>query len=130
MCIKALLPRHGYRHHMPSPQLLPATVPAALLLSDSVTTADASIVSRQILREADARVTLFSFAPGQELTPHTNARRALVHILSGTAEFFYADAWHTLPAGSLLHLPPNAPHAARATEFFTMLLTLCGEPQV
>ena len=114
---------------MPSPQLLSADTPAALPLLGGAGADDASIVSRQILRLPEARVTLFSFAAGQELTTHTNARRALVHVLSGAGEFFYAGAWHRLDTGALLHLPPNHPHAVRATEAFTMLLTLCGDAQ-
>jgi quercetin dioxygenase-like cupin family protein len=90
--------------------------------------APASIVSRAVLTTPEVRVTFFSFAAGQELTTHTNARRALVQILSGVCEFFYADAWHRLEAGTLLHLPPNHPHAVRAPEPFTMLLTLCAAP--
>ncbi len=120
--------RVGYSRRMPS-QLLSADTADAIPLLDGASPATASIVSRQILRLPDARVTLFSFDAGQELTTHTNARRALVQILTGTAEFFYNNAWHTLAAGTLLHLPANAPHAARAPEPFTMLLILCGEPQ-
>ncbi|HWL16185.1 MAG TPA: cupin domain-containing protein [Opitutus sp.] len=90
--------------------------------------APASIVSRALLTTAEARVTFFSFAAGQELTAHTNARRALVQILSGACDFFYAGEWQRLAAGTLLHLPPHHPHAVRASEPFTMLLTLCGEP--
>ena len=86
-----------------------------------------STVSKSILREDNARVTLFSFAAGQELTPHTNRRRALVQILSGSCEFFYNDTWQRLDAGTLLHLPPDHLHAVRAPEPFTMLLILCSE---
>lgn len=88
----------------------------------------ASITSRSVLTTPEARATLFSFATGQELTMHTNARRALVQVLSGEGEFFFAGEWHRLVAGTLLHLPPHHPHAVRAPAPFTMLLTLCGEP--
>jgi len=99
----------------------------AVALVGSTPASAASIVSRTVLKTADARITLFSFAAGQELTSHTNRRRALVQVLEGACDFFYNDAWHRLEAGTLLHLPPNHPHAVRAPAPFTMLLTLCDE---
>ena len=104
-----------------------ATQPAATFSLAIEPAAPESTVSKSILREDNARVTLFSFAAGQELTPHTNRRRALVQILSGSCEFFYNDTWQRIAAGTLLHLPPDHLHAVRAPEPFTMLLTLCSE---
>lgn len=101
---------------------------ADLIVLDSGTVPPAaSIVSRSLLQTNDVRVTLFSFAAGQELTTHTNRRRALIQVLGGSGEFFFNDRWEQLSAGSLLHLPPNHPHAVRAKEPFTMLLTLSSE---
>src|SRR5208283_1614782 len=82
------------------------------------------IVSRTLLRAANARVVLFGFAEGQELTEHTSTQHALVEILSGECEFFLAGKPHLLKAGDFLHLPPNLPHALKATTQFSMLLTL------
>ena len=77
-----------------------------------------------------ARVVLFAFADGQELTAHSSRRRALVQVLDGACEFFFGDAWHCLAAGSLLHLPPGHVHAVRASSGpFSMLLTLGAESQ-
>lgn len=86
-----------------------------------------SIISKLILRKTDARVTLFNFAAGQELTPHSNRRRALVQILTGACDFHFNGTWQRLEAGTLLHLPPNHPHALRAPEPCSMLLILCAE---
>jgi quercetin dioxygenase-like cupin family protein len=100
---------------------------AAISLKENISPAPASIVSRAVLQTPEARVTLFTFAAGQELTSHTNRRRALVQVLEGSCDFHYNDAWHRLDAGAFLNLPPNHRHAVRATEAFTMLLTLCTE---
>lgn len=108
--------------------LVAADAAAAVVLAENAAPAPASIVSRALLQTPEARVTLFSFATGQELTSHTNRRRALIQILEGRCEFFFNDAWHSLAAGTFLHLPPNHPHAVRAPEPFTMLLTLCTDP--
>ena len=82
------------------------------------------IVSRTLLRTANSRVVLFGFAEGQELTEHTSTQHAVVQILSGECDFTLAGEAHKLKAGDLLYMPPNLPHAAKATTKFSMLLTL------
>jgi quercetin dioxygenase-like cupin family protein len=82
------------------------------------------IVSRTLLRTANSRVVLFGFAEGQELTEHTSTQHATIEILSGECEFSLAGKAHALKAGDLVYLPPNLPHAVKATSQFSMLLTL------
>src|ERR1043166_6356236 len=82
------------------------------------------IVSRTLWRTADARAVLFGFDQGQELTEHTSTQHALVQILSGECEFSLAGTPHPLTAGKLVYMPPNLPHSVKATEKFSMLLTL------
>ena len=82
------------------------------------------IVSRTLMRAANGRVVLFGFAEGQELTEHTSTQQALIQILSGECEFFLNGKPHNLKAGDLLYMPPNLPHAVKATKQFSMLLTL------
>ena len=82
------------------------------------------IVSRTILRTPNSRVVLFGFAEGQELTEHTSTQHATVQVISGECEFLLAGKAHQLKAGDFLYMPPNLPHALRATSQFSMLLTL------
>lgn len=82
------------------------------------------IVSRLLFRTATTRVVLFGFDQGQELTEHTSSFHALVQVLSGACEFSVAGQPHRLKAGDLLYMPAHAPHAVKATERFSMLLTL------
>ena len=82
------------------------------------------IVSRTLLRTPTARVVLFGFAEGQELTEHTSTQHALIQVLSGECEFSLSGKPHNLKAGDFLYMPPNAPHAVKATKQFSMLLTL------
>lgn len=82
------------------------------------------IVSRTILRTPNSRVVLFGFAEGQELTEHTSTQHAVIQILSGECEFSLAGKPHTVKAGDLIYMPPNLPHAVKATRQFSMLLTL------
>lgn len=108
--------------------LISADETRALALAEAAHTSEAGIVSRTVLQTAELRVVLFAFADGQELTTHTSKRRALVQILSGECDFFFAGRWQRLSAGSLLHMPPNHEHAVRAVAGpFSMLLTLGAE---
>ena len=95
-----------------------------LSLADETRFAPNGIVSRTLLRTATARVVLFGFAEGQELTEHTSTQHALIQILSGECEFSLAGQPHPLKSGDLLYMPPNLPHAVKATAKFSMLLTL------
>lgn len=99
------------------------TVPLAAATQFS----DNGIVSRTVLSAGRSRVVLFGFAAGQELTEHASPARALVQMLSGRAEWTLAGEKRILGAGELLHLPPGLPHAVRALETFSMLLTLVRE---
>jgi quercetin dioxygenase-like cupin family protein len=82
------------------------------------------IVSRTIFTGGSSRLVLFGFDAGQELTEHTSPHHALVQILSGRCEFTLAGKPRELKAGDLLYMPPGLPHAVKALERFSMLLTL------
>jgi quercetin dioxygenase-like cupin family protein len=82
------------------------------------------IASRTLLRTANSRVVLFGFAEGQELTEHTSTQHATVQILSGECEFILDGQPRRVQAGDLIYMPPNLPHALKATAKFSMLLTL------
>ncbi|ATC63538.1 cupin [Nibricoccus aquaticus] len=108
--------------------LLPTTDAAAITLAGAAEISAAGIVSRTLVQSAELRVVLFSFDQGQELTGHSSKRRALVQVLSGACDFFFNGQWTRLEAGALLHMPPDHPHAVRASHGpFTMLLTLGAE---
>jgi len=127
--IKATGSRRGYIRRMSQTSLIPADVAQSLALADAVEISSAGIVSRTIVQSPELRTVLSAFDAGQELTSHTSRRRALVQVLSGVCDFFFAGAWHRLESGALLHLPPGHPHAVRAgAGAFTMLLTLASEP--
>ncbi len=114
---------------MSNPSLIPTDVAQALSLADNAQVSPSGIVSRTLVQSPELRTVLFAFDAGQELTSHTSRRRALVQVLTGACDFFFAGAWHRLESGALLHMPPGHPHAVRAGFGpFTMLLTLAAEP--
>ncbi len=82
------------------------------------------IVSRTLMRTATSRTVLFGFSEGQELTEHTSTQHALIQILSGECEISLAGKPHMLKKDDMVYMPPNLPHAVRATSQFSMLLTL------
>jgi quercetin dioxygenase-like cupin family protein len=93
-------------------------------LPDETRFAPNGIVSRALLRTATSRLVLFGFAEGQELTEHTSTKHAVIQILTGECEFSLAGKPHSLKAGDLLYMPPHLPHSLKATQRFSMLLTL------
>ncbi len=91
---------------------------------DLVDYQDGSVVSRTIIKKKTGTVTLFAFAQGEELSEHTAAYDALVHIIDGEAEIKVSGTTFHLHSGEMVVLPANAPHAVSAVEPFKMILTM------
>ncbi len=104
--------------------LLDAKSEKIISLAQETQFAPNGIVSRTLLRTSGARVVLFGFAEGQELTEHTSTQHALVQVLSGECEFSLAGKPHNLKPGDFFYMAPNLAHAVKATKQFSMLLTL------
>ena len=104
--------------------LIDAALEKVLSLADETQFAPNGIVSRTLLRTANSRVVLFGFAEGQELTEHMSTQHAVIQVLSGECEFSLAGKPYIAKAGDMIYMPPNLPHAVRATKQFSMLLTL------
>lgn len=120
----------GFGHTGPmKPTLLPSQTAAVCSLFEPCPAVDQGIVSRAVLTTPGLRLTLFHFAPGQELSEHTSKARALVQALTGTCVFTVGTTVHTLKPGDLLHLPPGMPHSLTAPEGCSMLLTQVTEAQ-
>jgi quercetin dioxygenase-like cupin family protein len=87
-----------------------------------------SILSRQILTTPQAKVTLFGFDTGQELTEHTAAWPAILYFAKGDADLTLGGDHYEVHAGSWAHMPARLPHALVAKSPLTMLLImLVGE---
>lgn len=112
---------------MKTSALLASDTAAVISLADIAPVVGHGIVSRTLLASPEMRAVFFSFAPEQALTEHTSTSRAVIHILSGECEFSVEGKPHALRSGNVLHLPPNVPHAVRATTPMTMLLVLSPE---
>jgi len=82
------------------------------------------ITSRTLLNEEHAKVVLFGFDAGQELSEHTASMPAIIHVVSGEGTLTLGD--ERLPArpGLWVSLPANMPHSLTAATPLVMLLTL------
>ena len=83
-----------------------------------------SIVSRTILVDDQIKVSLFGFAPGQELSEHTASVPAIIQILQGTCTLTLGEDTHTAGPGSWVHMTANTKHALRAITPMQMLLIM------
>jgi quercetin dioxygenase-like cupin family protein len=83
-----------------------------------------STVSRTVLTAEGARLVLFAFDAGQELTEHTAAVPVLLQVLDGALLVTASGREVTLRPGGVVHLPSRLPHAVHALEPSRMLLTM------
>lgn len=83
-----------------------------------------SIVSREILKGATGKVTLFAFDAGEGLSEHTSPFNALVEIVEVEAEITISGQPHRVTAGELILMPAQQPHALAAVKRFKMILTM------
>ncbi|HTJ59601.1 MAG TPA: cupin domain-containing protein [Candidatus Saccharimonadales bacterium] len=108
------------------PETRPAALPAAaaLQLADLVGYAEGSIVSRAIVQEPAASLTLFAFDAGQALSEHTTAFDAYLQVLDGEADLAVGGKAFVARAGDVARLPEGVPHEVTARVRFKMLLTM------
>src|SRR5665811_996903 len=72
------------------------------------------IHSQTVYDGPDLRLVLFAFAPGEELSEHTAARPAVVHVLDGAGEAVVGGDAHPLAAGTWFRMPARMSHTIRA----------------
>lgn len=79
----------------------------------------------QTLSDADGvSLILFAFAAGEELSEHTSARPAIIHLLSGEADLSVgAESFQGGP-GTWLRMAAGTSHAIRARTPLVMALYL------
>lgn len=82
------------------------------------------ILSQTLLDDPDVRLVLFGFAPGEELSEHTAARPAIVHVLAGEGTAVVGGERHPIRTGSWFHMPARTPHSIRAETPLTLALYL------
>lgn len=95
-----------------------------LELGQLIDIADDSTVSRTVLKADGARLVLFSFDTGQELSEHSAAMPVLIHVVDGRLTVGAGGESVELGPGGIIHLPARLPHSVLAVEPTRMLLTM------
>jgi quercetin dioxygenase-like cupin family protein len=82
------------------------------------------ILSQTLFDADDVRLVMFGFAPGEELSEHTAARPAIVHVLSGEGEAVVGGERYAIGPGTWFHMPARMAHSIRADTPLAMALYL------
>ncbi|MCG8347032.1 MAG: cupin domain-containing protein [Chloroflexales bacterium] len=93
-------------------------------LFTAVSIPEGGILSRTLHADDQVKVVLFAFDTGQELSEHTAAVPAIVHILQGQVRLTYGAEVIEAGPGAWLHMPARLPHSLLARTPLVMLLTL------
>ena len=83
-----------------------------------------SIVSRTIHVDDQIKVSMFGFAPGQELSEHTASVPAIIQIIKGTCSLNLGEETFTAGPGTWVHMQANTKHALKAITPMQMLLIM------
>jgi quercetin dioxygenase-like cupin family protein len=80
--------------------------------------------SRPLLRRLGVEFLLFAFAAGEQLSEHTSARPAIIHVLEGEGELTVGA--HASPAqpGTWVRMAPEVKHSLAARTPMRMALYL------
>lgn len=82
------------------------------------------ILSRTIHADDRLKAVLFGFAAGEELSEHTAAVPAVLHVIRGEATVTLGADRHEAAAGTWVHMPAKLPHGIHARTPLVMLLLL------
>ena len=93
-------------------------------LAHDITPPEKGILSRTLHKDDQVRITLFGFAPGEELSSHTAPHPAVLYFLSGEAKLKLGDDTMDAGPGSLAHMPAQLPHSIQAKTPVIMLLVM------
>jgi quercetin dioxygenase-like cupin family protein len=87
------------------------------------------ILSQTLSNENGIELVLFAFAPGEQLSEHTSARPAIMHVLSGEADLTVGAEAHSAAAGTWVRMAANTRHSVLARTALVMALYLLpGDP--
>lgn len=86
-------------------------------------------IHSQTLSDAHGiELVLFSMAAGEQLSEHTAARPAIIHVLSGTGELTVDGDRHDVGPGSWMRMEARTPHALVAASALVFGLYLLPRP--
>ncbi len=83
-----------------------------------------SILSRTFYEDEQLKAIVFAFAAGQELSEHTAAHPAMIHILRGQADLTLGGDSKPGEPGAWIHMAAHLPHTVVARTPVIMLLLM------
>ena len=83
-----------------------------------------SILSEALLQNEHVKAVRFVFAAGQELSEHAASVPAMIHQVSGKAEWDLDGKVHEASPGDWAYMPPSLKHTIKAVEDCVFLLLL------
>ncbi len=86
------------------------------------------ILSRTLHQDERAKIILFGFSAGQELSAHTAPMPAILHFLKGTATVRLGPDTVAAQPGSLVYMPPLLEHAIHAETPLLLMLIMLKNP--
>jgi quercetin dioxygenase-like cupin family protein len=86
------------------------------------------IHSQTLWKDGGVELVLFAFAAGEQLSEHTSARPAIIHILSGEADLAVGDEKVAAVAGTWAQMDAGTRHAVVAQTPLVMALYLLPRP--
>jgi quercetin dioxygenase-like cupin family protein len=91
-------------------------------LQQEFTLPEKGILSRVLYKDEKVNVTLFGFAPGEELSAHSAPTPAVLYFLEGQAELQLGTDKVKAEVGSFVYMPPMLSHGVSARTGLRMLL--------
>jgi quercetin dioxygenase-like cupin family protein len=82
------------------------------------------ILSQTLSNEDGIEFLLFGFAAGEQLSEHTSARPAIIHILEGEGELSVGGEAHPALPGTWVRMAPEVKHSLSARTPMRMALYL------
>jgi quercetin dioxygenase-like cupin family protein len=101
---------------------MPATIFQDLLTEAPIPAR--GILSQTLSDEDGVELVLFAFAAGEQLSEHTSARPAIMHILAGEADMTVGAEAVRAAAGTWARMPADTKHSLTARTPVVMALYL------
>jgi len=95
-----------------------------LNISELIDYSEEGVVSKQIMQNNLANITLFSFDKGQGLAEHISPSDVMMQVLDGEVEIEMADKFFILGPGETMIIPENMIYSLFAVEKLKILLTM------
>ena len=93
-------------------------------LADEAPVPARGILSQTLSNDGGVECLVFGFAPGEQLSEHTSARPAIIHVLSGEGDLTVDGDPYPARAGTWLRMAPNTRHSIVARTPLRMALYL------